>query len=392
VGAGSGGTVDTDDHSRMSLGRLRVDNIGSMLRPPALRRAFADRLAGEIAEAELARVEDDAIRALIARQEALGMPVVVDGEFRRSGYLASFSVVAGAEHWLERWTPQIIGREHPVAAGAVRGRDPVHEDSLRSPATARLALLRNRPLEEWRFAQAQTALPAKVTIVGPDRVSTLHALGRTDDVYRDADEFIADVVAVERQMIAQLADAGCAYVHIDEPGFTAYADDASLAVLRARGEDPIVNLQRSIDANNALIAGFGDVTFGVHLCRGNRESQWHREGTYDAIAERVFGELRYDRLLLEYDSERAGGFGPLRFVRDDAVVVLGLLTTKTGALEQADAVKRRIDEAASRVPIERLALSTQCGFASGIAGNLISEDEQWRKLERVLEVARDVWG
>jgi 5-methyltetrahydropteroyltriglutamate--homocysteine methyltransferase len=130
----------------------------------------------------------------------------------------------------------------------------------------------------------------------------------------------------------------------------------------------------------------------VHLCRGNRESQWHREGTDDAIAEQVFGELRYDRLLLEYDSERAGGFEPLRFVREDAVVVLGLLTTKTGALEDPDAVKQRIEEAASHVPIERLALSTQCGFASGIAGNLISEDEQWRKFELVLTVARDVWG
>jgi 5-methyltetrahydropteroyltriglutamate--homocysteine methyltransferase len=376
----------------MSVECLRVDNVGSMLRPQALRRAFAARATGEIDADALTRVEDDAIRALIARQEALGMPVIVDGEFRRSGYLASFAVVAGAEHWLANWTPRTVGREHPVAAGVVRGRDPVHDDSLRSPATARLALLRNRPLEEWRFAQAQTALPAKVTIIGPDRVSTLHARGRADDVYEDADEFIADVVAVEREMIAQLTDAGCAYVHIDEPGFTAYADEASLAVLRGRGEDPAVNLQRSIDANNALIAGFDGVTFGVHLCRGNRESQWHREGTYDAIAEQVFGELRYDRLLLEYDSERAGGFEPLRFVRDDAVVVLGLLTTKTGALEDADAVKRRIEEASRPVPIERLALSPQCGFASGIAGNLISEDEQWRKLELVLEVAREVWG
>ncbi len=182
-------------------------------------------------------------------------------------------------------------------------------------------------------------------------------------------------------------------MHIDEPGFTAYADAASLEVLRARGEVPAVNLQRSIDANNALIADFGDeVTFGVHLCRGNRESQWHREGTYDAIAESVLGGLHYDRLMLEYDTERAGGFEPLRFVRGGAVVVLGLLTTKTGALEDADLLKRRIEEASRHVPLDRLALSPQCGFASGIAGNLISADEQWRKLERVLEVARDVWG
>jgi 5-methyltetrahydropteroyltriglutamate--homocysteine methyltransferase len=371
------------------LDRLRVDHVGSMLRPARLREAFA---AGA-GERQRRPVEDDAIRGLIARQEAIGMPVVVDGEFRRSGYLASFSEIEGAEHWLANWTPRTVGRENPAEAGAVRGHDPVHSDDLRSAATSRLRLKRNRPLEEFRFAQAQTRLPAKVTLIGPDRVSTLHALDRPGDVYGDADEFLADVVAVEREMIGQLVDAGCRYVHIDEPGFTAYADSASLAVLRSRGEDPAVNLQRSIDANNALIDGFhGEVTFGVHLCRGNRESQWHREGTYDAIAEPVLGGLRYDRLLLEYDTERAGGFEPLRFVRDGAVVVLGLLTTKTGALEDADLLKRRIEEASRYVPVERLAISPQCGFASGIAGNLISEEEQWRKLERMLEVARDVWG
>ena len=371
------------------LTRLRVDNVGSMLRPAPLREAFAARADEET----LTRIEDEAIRELIARQEAIGMPVIVDGEFRRSGYLASFSEIEGAEHWLERWTPATVGRENPVEAGAVRGHDPLHSDDLRSAATSRLRLRRNRPLEEWRFAAAQSTLPAKVTIIGPDRVSTMHALGRTGDVYADPDEFIADVVAVLREMVGQLVDAGCRYVHIDEPGFTAYADAASLEVLRARGEDPAVNLQRSIDANNALIADFGDeVTFGVHLCRGNRESQWHREGTYDAIAESVLGGLHYDRLMLEYDTERAGGFEPLRFVRGGAVVVLGLLTTKTGALEDADLLKRRIEEASRHVPLDRLALSPQCGFASGIAGNLISADEQWRKLERVLEVARDVWG
>jgi 5-methyltetrahydropteroyltriglutamate--homocysteine methyltransferase len=279
-----------------------------------------------------------------------------------------------------------------VAAGPARGADPVHSDDLRTPAHAKLRLKRNRPLQEWRFAQEQTSTPAKVTVIGPDRVSTLHHLGHPDDVYESAEEFLADVVRVEREMIGQLVEAGCTYVHIDEPGFTAYADEASIEVLRSRGDDPVVNMRRSVEANNALIDGWpDDVTFGVHLCRGNRESQWHREGTYDAIAEGVLGELRYDRLMLEYDTARAGGFEPLRFVRDDAVVVLGLLTTKTGELEAADEIKRRIEEASAYVPVERLALSTQCGFASGISGNLITEDEQWRKLERVLQVAQDVW-
>jgi 5-methyltetrahydropteroyltriglutamate--homocysteine methyltransferase len=364
-----------------------------MLRPDALRSAFAAHAAGALSDEGLRHAQDEAIRALIAHQERIGFPIVVDGEFRRTGYLGSFADIAGAEDWLSRWTPQRLHREQPVAAGPARGFDPVHSDDLRAPAHARLRLLRNRPLEEFTFAQEQTQRPATVTIIGPDRVSTLHFLRHPDDVYEDADAFIADVVAVEREMIGQLVDAGCRYVHIDEPGFTAYADEASLEVLRGRGEDPMVNMQRSVDANNALIAGFpDDVVFGVHLCRGNRESQWHREGTYDAIAEGVLGGLHYDRLLLEYDTDRAGGFEPLRFVRDDAVVVLGLLTTKTGAMERADDIKRRIEEASAHVPVERLALSTQCGFASGIRGNLISEDEQWRKLELVLRVARDVWG
>jgi 5-methyltetrahydropteroyltriglutamate--homocysteine methyltransferase len=364
-----------------------------MLRPEALRAAFVKNAEGTLSDEQLRHEQDEAIRAPIAHQERIGFPVVVDGEFRRTGYLASFADIEGAEDWLARWTPRRLHREQPVAAGPARGFDPVHSDDLRNPAHAKLRLKHNRPLEEYTFAQAQTQTPAKVTIIGPDRVSTLHHLGHPDDVYGDADEFIADVVKVEREMIGQLVDAGCRYVHIDEPGFTAYADEASLEVLRSRGDDPLRNMQRSVDANNALIAGFGgDVVFGVHLCRGNRESQWHREGTYDAIAEGVLGGLHYDRLMLEYDTDRAGGFEPLRFVRDDAVVVLGLLTTKTGDLEGADELKRRIEEASAYVPVERLALSTQCGFASGISGNLITEDEQWRKLELVLQVARDVWG
>lgn len=377
----------------MTLKHLRVDNVGSMLRPESLRTAFVKRAEDLIDDEDLRAQQDAAITELIAHQERIGFPVIVDGEFRRTGYLASFGEIEGAEHWLDAWTQRRLHREQPVGAGSVRGFDPVHSDELRSPAPNKLRLIRNRPLDEWEFTQAHTTVPAKVTIIGPDRVSTLHHLGHPDDVYADADEFIADVVAVEREMIGQLVEAGCKYVHIDEPGFTAYADAASIEVLRSRGEDPVVNMERSVNANNALISGFpDDVTFGVHLCRGNRESQWHREGTYDAIAEPVLGGLHYDRLMLEYDTDRAGGFEPLRFVRPEAVVVLGLLTTKTGQLESADELKRRIEEASAYVPVERLALSTQCGFASGISGNLLSEDDQWHKLERVLSVAQDVWG
>jgi len=161
--------------------------------------------------------------------------------------------------------------------------------------------------------------------------------------------------------------------------------------MRAAGDDPLANLSRAVDADNAVIAGLEGATFGLHVCRGNRASMWHREGSYDAIAERLFGGLRFDRLLLEYDTARAGGFEPLRFVPKGVTVVLGLITTKTGELEDPADLVKRIGDAARFIPLEQLALSPQCGFASGIAGNLLTEEEQWRKLEVMMDVARQVW-
>jgi 5-methyltetrahydropteroyltriglutamate--homocysteine methyltransferase len=206
------------------------------------------------------------------------------------------------------------------------------------------------------------------------------------------DEFLADVVAIQRQMIRELVDAGCRYVHIDAPGFTAYVDEPSLAEMKQRGENPDENLARSIKAEAAVAAGFPGITFGLHLCRGNQRSMWHREGTYDAIAERLFNETPHQRFLLEYDSPRAGGFAPLRYVPKGKVVVLGLISTKVAPLEPVDDLKRRIDEAARHLPLEQLAISPQCGFGSDAVGNLISEDDQKRKLERMVEVARQVWN
>jgi 5-methyltetrahydropteroyltriglutamate--homocysteine methyltransferase len=193
-------------------------------------------------------------------------------------------------------------------------------------------------------------------------------------------------------MIRELVDAGCRYVHIDAPGYTAYVDEPSLSAMRGRGEDPEENFARSLRADARLIEGFPGVTFGIHLCRGNQRSMWHREGSYDAIAERLFNELPHRRFLLEYDSPRAGGFAPLRFVPKGKVVVLGLVSTKVPDLESMDELARRLDEAAKYLPLEQLAVSPQCGFGSDVAGNLVSEADQKRKLERVAELARKVWG
>jgi 5-methyltetrahydropteroyltriglutamate--homocysteine methyltransferase len=202
-------------------------------------------------------------------------------------------------------------------------------------------------------------------------------------------------------MVRGLVEAGCRYIQIDAPGYTAYVDPPSLERMRARGEDPDANLERSIQADNAVIEGFEGVTFGIHFCRGNPRTidpatgrvmpQWHRVGSYDAIAERLFNGVRHHRLLLEYDSERAGGFEPLRFVPQDKVAVLGLVTTKSEDIEPADELKRRIDEAARYLPLEQLALSPQCGFG-GTGPVVLPEEIQWRKLQRVVEVARSVWG
>jgi 5-methyltetrahydropteroyltriglutamate--homocysteine methyltransferase len=230
-------------------------------------------------------------------------------------------------------------------------------------------------------------------LMGPDRVSQMCELAASAPHYARMEDFLADVVAVQQHMVGGLVEAGCPYIQLDEPSYTGYVDQATLARMAARGEDPMANLRRAIAASNAVIAPHaGRAVFGLHICRGNRASMWHREGAYDPIAEELFASLRFDRLLLEYDTERAGGFEPLRFVPKGVTAVLGLVTTKTGAVESPDFLLRRIEEASRFMDIGQLAISPQCGFASGLAGNDLSEDEQWRKLEVLLDVARRVWG
>src|SRR5581483_4724749 len=263
----------------------------------------------------------------------------------------------------------------------------------RRPVTERLRLVNNVPLEEFRFLKSAASRPGKVTFIGPDRISQRFAWEESKAVYPGGlDEFVDDLVRIQRQVVSELVEAGCSYVQIDAPSYTAYVDEPSLAQMRARGEDPRRNLERSIAADNAIIDGFPGVTFGIHLCRGNQRSMWHREGTYDAVAEQLFGGLKHQRLLLEYDDDRSGSFAPLRYVRKGTVAVLGLITTKTPRVETADDLAARIGEAAKELPLEQLALSPQCGFASDLQGNLISEADQWRKLDTIVETARRVWG
>jgi 5-methyltetrahydropteroyltriglutamate--homocysteine methyltransferase len=380
----------------IDLKTIRTDVVGSLLRPQNLKEARIDFDEGRIDETGFRAVEDAAVQAAVRLQESAGLDVVSDGEMRRLNFQDSFgAAVEGYD--AKRSTLKVYERRVEGSAPLQRWDIAQMHDvgtavSHRRPANARLSLRRNVPLEEYQSVSKLAAKPVKVSLIGPDRIAQRFDYQASSAVYRDLDQFVADVVSIERAIVESLVKAGCRYIHIDAPGFTAYADGPSLAAMRARGEDPDANLARSIAAEAALVRGFDGVTFGIHLCRGNQRSMWHREGTYDAIAERLFNELPHDRFLLEYDSPRAGGFEPLRFVPKDKVVVLGLVSTKVPALESVDDLKRRVEAASKYISLDQLAVSPQCGFASDVVGNLVSEDDQRRKLERVVETARQMWG
>ena len=386
------------------LHRIRIDQVGSLAGPPVLRNALAAFDRGELGTEAIVRLQDEAIAASIRRQEAIGLPVVSDGEYRRRNFQESFAAaVSGFDAPAQVTTKDDLAIDRAPLTRAeqnFQARGPAI--LTRRPVLAKLRLERNVALEEYRLASAVATQPVKATILSADRISQRFAWEDSRAVYPDMDAFMADVVAIERTMIRALVEAGCRYIQIDAPGYTAYADAVSLERMRARGEDPKVNLARSIAADNAVIDGFEGVTFGIHFCRGNPRTidpktgkivgQWHREGHYDPIAEQIFGELKHHRLLLEYDTERSGGFEPLRFVTKEKVAVLGLVTTKDAAVESSEVLERRIGEAAHHLPLEQLALSPQCGFG-GVdpLHPTLTEDEQWLKFERIVAVAREVW-
>jgi 5-methyltetrahydropteroyltriglutamate--homocysteine methyltransferase len=385
------------------LSKLRIDHIGSLVRPAKLKEAFARHDRKQAKYEELRQAQDDAIRKVIHKQEEHGLPLVTDGEFRRHNFQESFSeCVTGFD------VPQDVSRyyekrnvnENPLERAEQNFDEAGPAIVTRRRAVERLKLTRNLPLEEFRFAQSVATAPVKVTVLGPDRIAQRFRWESSLDIYQGLDAFVDHVVQIERQIVTELVQAGCRYIQIDAPGYTAYVDRISLERMRSRGEDPERNFQRSIDADNALIEGFSGVTFGIHICRGNARTidpatgklvpQWHREGAYDAIAEKLFNTLKHQRILLEYDSERAGGFEPLRLVPKDKFIVLGLVSTKSSDMESIDELKQRIDQASEFLPLEQLALSPQCGFG-GIDSKVLSEDEMWKKLATIVETAEQIW-
>jgi 5-methyltetrahydropteroyltriglutamate--homocysteine methyltransferase len=384
-----------------NLRLLRVDQVGGLCATAELRRVYDEYKHGRPVEDELSRAKDRAIRHVIAKQEAIGFPILTDGELRRRNFQESFSEsVTGFDVAAEDKSMEGVSLQ-PLARAEQNFSAPGPAIKTRRSVVERLRLVRNVPLGEYQFSSKIAATPVKVTVLSADRISQRFDWQRSKAIYPDMNAFLADVVAISRQIIRELVEAGCRYIQIDAPGYTAYVDKISLERMRARGEDPEENMERSIAADNATMAGFDDVTFGIHLCKGNPRTidpatgkvmpQWHREGHYDGIAERLFSKLKHHRLLLEYDDERSGSFAPLRYVPKQKVVVLGLVTTKRADLESLDLLRRRIDEAARYLPAEQLALSPQCGFG-GLDSISIPEEDQWRKFERILETARLVWG
>lgn len=360
----------------------RADHVGSFLRPADLLQARAAHAEGRLGADELRRVEDGAIREVLALQRQVGLDVVTDGELRRGSWLTSMAdAVEGfvADRIVIEW--------HGPGGGA--------EPSTAKVVGGRLQQKRRLTEHEVAFLTTHARAPFKVTIPTPSSFLLVgYKPGLTDTFYPTRADMVRELAGVVRREITALVDEGVAYIQLDAPYYTSYLDTRVRERLRQGGIDPDTALDESLAADGASLRGIkrDNVTLGIHLCRGNSRSRWFTEGGYDPIAEKLLGTLPVDRFLLEYDTERSGGFAPLRFVPKGATVVLGLISTKEPRLEPQADLLRRIEAAAKYVPLERLALSPQCGFASVAAGNLLSMDDQRRKLELVVDTARKAWS
>lgn len=358
---------------------FRADHVGSLLRPPMLRQAFRDHLNGKIDDARFAEIQDRSIRDVVRMQEDVGLRVVTDGEFRRGSYWG-------------RFVERIDGFTIKQAAFNFRD-DHGHEVAFTAPYAER-KLRRTQPLalDEFAFLRAAVTVTPKITLPAP---STMHFYRCTDfadrTAYADADSFFADLTRIFREEIAGLVAAGCRYIQLDEVAVALLCDPTIRQKVEAAGQHPDRLVDLYIRSLNDVVADApADVVFGVHMCRGNFKGHYLAAGGYESVAERFFSNTRVNHFLLEYDTERAGDFAPLRFVKGKGVV-LGLVSSKVPALEGLDMLKRRTEEAARFVDLDRLAISPQCGFASTVAGNPVTEADERAKLALVVEAARAIW-
>lgn len=360
---------------------FRADQVGSLLRPAALKAARTAESEGRIGRDELRDIEDDCIRDAVRRQEALGLHGITDGEFRRSWW--HFDFLGGLEG-----VDLITGGQSIQFHG-------VHTKAETIAINGPVDFNGHYMLDHFRFLRETTSQVAKMTIPAP---SVLHFRGGrraiSAAVYPDLEMFFEHTARAYRKAVQAFYDAGCRYLQFDDTVWAYLCSDKERQAARKRGDDPDPLPRIYADMINYAVAEKPrDMTITTHVCRGNFRSSWISEGGYEPIAETLLGGTDYDGYFLEYDTDRAGGFEPLRFLpRGDKKVVLGLVTSKSGELETAEAIRARIEQAAEFVPVEQLCLSPQCGFASTEEGNLLSESEQWQKLELVTELAGAVWG
>jgi 5-methyltetrahydropteroyltriglutamate--homocysteine methyltransferase len=364
----------------------KVEHVGSLLRPDYLRAARISYAGGELDAHEFKAIEDRAVREVVAMQEDVGLPVVNDGEMRRESFQSELAAACdgfsgvGLDAWLwGSWRSDVVG-------------DATIERPADLAVVSRLHKRRNLAAEEFTFLRSCTQRQRKVTLPSPSLFANLWSPERSTSAYPDLDAFMADVVDVLREEVRELVQLGCRYIQLDGPHYPLLIDREWRSFYEARGWPMERWLSFGIELDNAVIAAGRPATFGFHLCRGNQLSRWLVRGAYDPIAGPIFGKIAADRLLLEYDDERSGSFDALRLVPDDKVVVLGLVTTKTPELESMTQIQERLRQASAVIDEERLAISPQCGFATSVAGNAITEEAQRAKLERLVQAAAEFLG
>jgi len=362
--------------------RFRAEQVGSLLRPAELLAARSAHAQGKLSLEQLRIEEDKAILAALEKQRAIGLDILSDGELRRGSWLTDMADA------VDGFVSQNITLEWRGPGGGAEG-------STAQAAGAKLRKVRKMAGHELPLLKQAAGGPFKITLPAPSNfVVASYKPGVTDAFYPTHADLLRDLVEIVRDEVRWLVSEGVRYIQLDAPYYSHYLDPQQRDRMRAVGINPVKELVSAIAADNATLKEVprGKVTVALHICRGNSRSRWYSEGGYEAVAEELFPRLDVDAFLLEFDSDRSGGFEPLRLVPRGKTVVLGLVTTKEATLETQDHLRRRIDEAARYVPLENLALSPQCGFASVAAGNLLSMDDQWRKLELVAETARKVWG
>jgi 5-methyltetrahydropteroyltriglutamate--homocysteine methyltransferase len=365
----------------------RADVVGSLLRPPELleaRRRFAE---GKISSAEFKRVEDGAVDRAIALQERAGLPVVTDGEMRRESFQSQMveAVEGFGEHTIDAY---LWGEWH--------GDEAVGDTKIERPATlgvvGKLRRRRFLSLEEFVYARARTDRTIKVTLPSPSLYANFWSPELSMEAYPTLDDFLEDVAEILREEVEELVRLGATYIQLDAPHYPLLLDPKTREFYEGRGWDFDRWMSRGIELDNHVTGEHPGVTFAFHLCRGNQGSRWLVSGSYEPLARRIFERILAERLMLEYDDERSGGFEPLAYVPEDKIAVLGLVTTKTPRQEEPEELEARLREASGFVPLERLALSSQCGFATSVIGNAISVEDEEHKLRTIVETAERVWG